>query len=344
MGVRVKHVDIAKGISITLVAMFHTKLRIFVPDIVDPLSLFRLPLFFFLSGIFFSWAAAPGAFVSHKFEALLKPYLVVLLSLFLLGFISGEDDLTERFVGIFYGVGDTIEWIPMWFLPHLFAVFLFTYGLFRWLKFSDWSIGAKALFLLLLLGVGSEFIDAFWYREVNLLGDGYQLPGLPFSIDIVLITSVFFLFGYMMRDQVVNFKPNIWLFLLAVVVFLIIETLTDARIMLNKRQYDFPLYATIGAVCGGYVVITFSWLISKSEWLSIIPLRLGEASLFILIFHNIINTLFYGYFSEGIVDVQLLTGIAFLCFGLSIFIPLLIRWVVVKSDLLALLFLPAKVR
>ncbi|MEW8495846.1 MAG: acyltransferase family protein, partial [Candidatus Thiodiazotropha taylori] len=63
MGVRVKHVDIAKGISITLVAMFHTKLRIFVPDIVDPLSLFRLPLFFFLSGIFFSWAAAPGAFV-----------------------------------------------------------------------------------------------------------------------------------------------------------------------------------------------------------------------------------------------------------------------------------------
>ncbi|MEW8384709.1 MAG: acyltransferase family protein, partial [Candidatus Thiodiazotropha taylori] len=189
MGVRVKHVDIAKGISITLVAMFHTKLRIFVPDIVDPLSLFRLPLFFFLSGIFFSWAAAPGAFVSHKFEALLKPYLVVLLSLFLLGFISGEDDSVERLVGIFYAVGDTIEWIPMWFLPHLFAVFLFAYGLFRWLKFSDWSIGAKALFLLLLLGVGSEFIDAFWYREVNLLGDAYQLPGLPFSIDIVLITS-----------------------------------------------------------------------------------------------------------------------------------------------------------
>ncbi|MCG7868714.1 MAG: hypothetical protein JAY74_20370, partial [Candidatus Thiodiazotropha taylori] len=216
--------------------------------------------------------------------------------------------------------------------------------LFRWLKFSDWSIGAKALFLLILLGVGSEFIGTFWYREVNLFGDGYQLPGLPFSIDILLITSVFFLFGYMMRDQVINFKPNIWLFLLAVVVFLIIETLTDARIMLNKRQYDFPLYATIGAVCGGYVVITFSWLISKSEWLSIIPLRLGEASLFILIFHNIINTLFYRYFSEGIVDVQLLTGIAFLCFGLSISIPLLIRWVVIKSDLLALLFLPAKVR
>ncbi|MCG7913244.1 MAG: acyltransferase family protein [Candidatus Thiodiazotropha weberae] len=344
MGSRVKHVDIAKGVSIALVAMFHTKLRIFVPDIVDPLSLFRLPLFFFLSGIFFSWAAAPGAFISHKFEALLKPYLVVLLSLFLLSFLSGEEGLAERLVGIFYGVGDTIEWIPMWFLPHLFAVFLFAYGLFRWFKFSDWSIGTKVLFLLLLLGVGSEFIGTFWYREVSFLGNGYQLPGLPFSIDILLITSVFFLFSYMMRDQVVNFKPNIWLFLLAVVVFLIIETLTDARITLNKRQYDFSLYATIGAICGGYVVITFSWLISKSEWLSIIPLRLGEASLFILIFHNIINTLFYTYFSEGISDVQILTAIAFLCFGLSISIPLLIRWFVVKSDLLALLFLPAKVR
>ncbi|MCG8485962.1 MAG: acyltransferase family protein [Chromatiales bacterium] len=344
MGARVKHVDIAKGISIALVAMYHTKLRMFVPDIVDPLSLFRLPLFFFLSGIFFSWAAAPKSFVSHKFEALLKPYLVVLLSLFLLSFLSGEDGLAEQLVGIFYGVGDTIEWIPMWFLPHLFAVFLFAYVLFRWFKFSDWSTGSKALFLLLLLGVGSEYIGVFWYREINFLGSGYQLPGLPFSVDLVMVTSAFFLFGHMMRDRVVNFKPNIWLFLLAVIVFLIVETLTDARISLNKRQYDFPMYATIGAVCGGYVVITLSWLIAKSEWLSIIPLRLGEASLFILIFHNIINTLFYSYFSDGINDIQLLTAIAFFCFGLSIFIPLLIRWGVVNSNVLALLFLPAKVR
>jgi len=51
MNNRVEHIDIAKGISIILVALFHSKLKLFAPDIINSMGLFRLPLFFFLSGV-----------------------------------------------------------------------------------------------------------------------------------------------------------------------------------------------------------------------------------------------------------------------------------------------------
>ena len=42
---RVEHVDIAKGISIAMVALFHSDLAFFIPAVVEPMSVFRMPLF-----------------------------------------------------------------------------------------------------------------------------------------------------------------------------------------------------------------------------------------------------------------------------------------------------------
>ncbi len=75
---RYLHIDIAKGISICLVAMFHSQLGNYYPSIIDPMGLFRMPLFFLLSGIFFSWNPEPHYFFTKKFDSLLKPYFVVL--------------------------------------------------------------------------------------------------------------------------------------------------------------------------------------------------------------------------------------------------------------------------
>jgi len=50
---RVEHIDIARGISITLVAMFHSHLKFSIPEVIEPMSLFRMPLFLVLSGVFF---------------------------------------------------------------------------------------------------------------------------------------------------------------------------------------------------------------------------------------------------------------------------------------------------
>jgi uncharacterized membrane protein YcfT len=44
---RVKHTDIAKGVSIVLVAMNHSKISEFLPTLIEALGLLRMPLFSF---------------------------------------------------------------------------------------------------------------------------------------------------------------------------------------------------------------------------------------------------------------------------------------------------------
>ena len=66
MNRRIELIDIAKGISIILVAFAHSKLRPYLPELNNALSLFRMPLFFFLSGIFFSAAINPDIFLIKK--------------------------------------------------------------------------------------------------------------------------------------------------------------------------------------------------------------------------------------------------------------------------------------
>lgn len=71
-------IDIAKGISIALVALNHSAIPEDQIAVTDNFNLFRLPLFFFLSGIFFSSYASTGKFLLKKSDALLKPYFIVL--------------------------------------------------------------------------------------------------------------------------------------------------------------------------------------------------------------------------------------------------------------------------
>ena len=170
MSNRIEFIDVAKGISIMLVAMFHSPLREYYSEIIDPMSLFRMPLFFFLSGVFFVWSIAPKQFLVKKSEALLKPYYSVLLTLLLLNFLMGEPHFLYYLKGILYGNGDTIEWEPLWFLPHLFVVYGFGYLLLNHSSFNQWSYPAKYLFLILMFSIGVFSIEAFWYRDVVVMG------------------------------------------------------------------------------------------------------------------------------------------------------------------------------
>ncbi len=71
---RIKHIDIAKGISITLVAIYHSKLSYYFPSIIGPMELFRMPLFFLLSGVFFSWQEKPKKFLIKQKPILKTSY------------------------------------------------------------------------------------------------------------------------------------------------------------------------------------------------------------------------------------------------------------------------------
>lgn len=339
---RFKHIDIAKGISITLVAVFHSKFATFFPDVNHSMALFRMPLFFFLSGIFFSWLVEPRSFLLKKSEALLKPYFAVLFLHLALCALKGDDNLGLQLAGIFYGNGQTIEWGALWFLTHLFTVYCFCYLCFRFAKFSTLAplkLGAVAFIFML---TGSFFINVFWGAKINIHTQSFSLPGLPFSLDIVLVTSAYFILGILLKAKVTEFRPNMVTTLLTLTLFLFITQYTDAHIDLNKRVYNNPLYASLGALSGIYMVLTVSYLISKVSWLSHVPIFLGKSSLYILIFHSAIGSLVYRYFVSGEYESDNLFYYSLISFLLSLSIPLFMKKIIECSDIISLAFLPFK--
>jgi polysaccharide biosynthesis protein PslL len=342
MDSRVKYIDIAKGISIFLVAIFHSRLPVYFPETIWAMSLFRMPLFFLLSGVFFSFLVKPQKFILEKSEVLLKPYFSVLLIVLAIDAISGSEGLLYQLNGILYGNGDTIKWAPLWFLTHLFAVYVFTYALFCIFKFHLLPVTLQTITLITFMLCGTLFVQFFWYMDIQIFNHSMQLPGLPFSIDIILITSVFFISGSLLKDTLMAFKPNLLLLSFAIAMFYLICIYSDAHIDLNKRVYNSPLYSTLGALFGIYAVLSLAWYISKVEWLSYLPLRLGEASLYILIFHVFIQENTYPYLVEGVSDETTLMVMGTVSFLLSVLLPIGIKWVVLRSDLLSLLFIRFK--
>ena len=342
MAERIEHIDIAKGISITLVAMFHSNLEFYLHEILMPISLFRIPLFFFLSGVFFSYTTSPKEFLIKKSEALLKPFFAVLIVLFLIHLFFQEEYIVSELKGILYGNGNTLKWVAMWFLPHLFMVFCFSYILFKFTIFHHLPSYIQGFFLLMLLSIGIVFIDSFWYKEMILFGHVWKLPGLPFSVDIILITSIFFITGHLLKEKVIHFFPQRIFLILSVCLFFCIIWFSNAHINLNIRIYTSPIAATIGAFCGIYIIMSISWFVVRYNIVKVIFLNLGAASLYILIFHMFIGRKIYNYFSLGVKDDIYLMLLAIIAFLLSLFLPLLIKKIVLKNDYLSLWFLPFK--
>ncbi len=142
---RIVYIDIARGIGILLVVLGHNDFGFISPFFYQVIYSFHIPLFFFLSGLFLNPAIPFLEFFKKRFNGLLKPYL---FTLFLIYFTSVSFEkmsfqtAIQRIVKSLYGTGHYIDWVQLWFLPHLFVVslyaffFFFLFGKFknRWLR------------------------------------------------------------------------------------------------------------------------------------------------------------------------------------------------------------------
>lgn len=336
---RIEHVDIAKGISIILVALYHSNLYGHTSGMLDSMNLFRIPLFFFLSGLFFSFSTDTYTFLQKKSDALLKPYFVTSLIVFFLAMLIKNDNSVLTFLGIFYGNADTIRWGPMWFLTHLFAIYFFTYFIFKFTNIQEKKVLYKYIFLIMLITIGINFIDIFWHLKVTLFEKEIIMPGLPFSFDVVLISSSFFIAGVFLKKMIINFNPNLYILFISAIIFLTIAVFSNAAIDLNARTYINPIVATAGSACGIYIIIWISFFLNKTTVLRNIFLTFGQASLFILIFHYTIDYYAYKYFlGKEVSDSTLLLSI--ITFLISITVPVLIKIIVSKSKFLSLFYFP----
>ena len=299
---------------------------------------FHMPLFFFLSGVFFSPRKSLGDTFVEKSDALLKPYVVTLLPLGIWGALMKGNDLAAYLAGMLHATGNTIEWTPLWFLPHLLAVNLLSWVLVHAFKGGLWRgwHGWALMGLLLILGIHA--IRMFWQQPVSLFGTRHVVFGLPWSLDIIFITTAYYLLGYQCSDRVRHFSPGWGGSIIAAVVFVASHVLADQTIDLNNRKFDSLLFPVLASLSGIYLTLVVSYF---SQYLGVLGRSLataGVASLFVLIFHWPIQGKAGNLLVKWMPDFQ--TQAMLLAFCFACVLPVAMWWVVERSDHLSLLFLP----
>lgn len=173
---RYEFVDLMKGICIIMVVALHVN----VPYADSPfLSLFRMPLFFAISGIFFSRYDSFSTFLKKKTNTLFIPYLFFSIpDLFLILFFYFRD--TSINVVQAYTSASSLFNAPIWFLLSLYTAGLIFYLI----------SGVKNENLKFLIVVSISTIGYFLNRNHI---------SLPLYLNSTFNAFIFYYFGYLMK-------------------------------------------------------------------------------------------------------------------------------------------------
>lgn len=239
-----------------------------------------------------------------------------------------KDNLLIEIIKVCYGTGGTIPslWFPTWFLTHLFLVYCFGYLILKYSNFMNYSFFSKSFILLLFFLAGA----------LNIQYSG-QVKGLPFSADLLLITLTYFMVGYLLKKQVVDFKPNIYLISAFIIIFSCIAFFTNTSINLNMRRLINPFFSLIGSFAGVYLILSLSFFLQKTNRVKKLFMIFGSSSLYILIFHIFITKILLISY-ERFYELDML--IYYIILMPSIFLPLFFRLIIEKNTFLSLFFLP----
>lgn len=311
---RLKFVDILKGIAIFLVVLGHTApINSFV---VFCIFSFHMPLFFIIAGYLFNFEKYENnfkGFFKGRFLRLILPYFMSII-LFLLYYLLYQcpnpfvdtpasaiiNIFKANIIGALYGVGAinkfNIEPIgPLWFLVALFGAELLFYFSCKLMK--NWNIWIKYVlyFIISYLGI--------------LIGKKIFLP-LSFDISMV---SIFFIFiGYeLRRNQIIeklSNNKNTVIYFIGLIIGCILwyVLMSNSLLSMNNRDYHNTIYAFSCAILASVILFSVCYKIQNLSLFSVfnkIFSYLGVETLIILVMHNriIVNTpelscLRYNYF------------------------------------------------
>lgn len=287
---RIIYIDIARGLGILLVVLGHSDLALVSPYLHQLVYSFHVPLFFFLSGYFFDPGAHFSKFLRKRFRSILQPYLFTILLIFLasISFTNlGLGTAIGRFAKSMYASTEYIWWIPLWYLPSLFVTSLFAYATDRLVFSRLRNRYFRWLFLLTMQAVGVFFIHSFYPFSFVLFGKDYQLYGLPYSLDIVFITSFFYILGREIREFPMDKAfDNKWILVLSGGGLLALNGIFSQQTDLAARVFESFFVNTLEALLGIAFTLSLSKQIaSLATRLAATLAYIGQISLYILIFH-----------------------------------------------------------
>lgn len=342
-------IDIAKGLGIICVVLGHNWLVAHEHgELYRVIFSFHMPLFFFLSGVVLKNRGAWRSFAISRSEALLKPYLSVLTIWGLTRIVQGKADWLSYFSGMIYATGNTIEWVPLWYLPHLLLALLLAGALLRlpslqrFIRYETAGIWLMAILLLLAGWQVLQWIALLdqrdWSAMNTYLNDAQTgFPGLPWSLDVIGISTAFILAGYACQGAVSGSRWQSGRLLAAFSLFITLHYFFDETIDLHLRHYGSLLICTLQAVSGIYIVLSVSAYLSAFPAVAAMVGYIGQGSLFILIFHSWIEWKVFTLL-EKCVHWNVGNALAGLILGVAL--PLLLWAASRRSGLLSAMLLP----
>ncbi|MGE5378536.1 MAG: acyltransferase family protein [Bacteroidota bacterium] len=336
MSKRINYIDVARGIGILLVVMGHNDFSLISPFFHKLIYSFHMPLFFFLSGYFLNTAIGFWSFVKKRFNGLLKPFF---FTIFMIYFFSisfekmGFANAITRIVKSLYGTGAYIDWVQLWFLPHLFVVSIYAYLFYKTVGRID-NRWIRWLILLITLFVASLFLKSFYPFTIALLGKSFSLLGLPFSLDLVLLSGFFFILGSETRSlDMEKLYGNVPFLLITGTALVLMNIFLSPTIDLNTRVYDSFIVSTLEAIAGILFIMALSRQVDlHTSKLSNMFQYIGRITLIILILHGPIQD-FWGQKILALTQNQVLSY--WLAFAMGVLGPIMLFELFVRSNPIA---------
>ena len=187
---RIAYIDFMKCLCIMLIVMYHIDHEFFnylLPNLNDALQAFRLPMYYFISGIFFKLYSGYADFTRRKVNNILVPFVFFVVLAFVYHVLEygvrlavGAEPIALD-LSLLYAPFIQRYWTittPLWFLLSLFWVNIMFYALHRWVK-SLWA-------LLFLVAVLSAL--GYWL--------GLRQIQLPLMLDTSLVALPYFVLGW----------------------------------------------------------------------------------------------------------------------------------------------------
>ena len=309
-------IDIAKGIGISLVVLGHLNdyFGAGIPGAYKFIYLFHVPLFFFLSGLFFKEKERFGDCLKKKFFRLYVPYLLANIFFFAVEMtrarlMGSAYDGTISWGDLFYaafGLWPVLSMLsrPTWFILILFRVFII-YKLLQLIFKSNKS-------LMLSVCVLAGIFGAFFPIEKFMIGQ--TLAALPFFSLGHVCTAEF------IDNQKVFSTKNcviIGIVSAAAAYFISLHQMTNIAVNVYG---NVPLYFT-GAILGIMMVISVSKLLENWAVAAKSLSFIGKYTLPILIWHIFVIKVLFTLVEKGLG----ISGGAILCivaFFIGILVPI----------------------
>lgn len=262
---RYENIDFMKGICILLVVANHL-------DHLDlPLlscacfSLFRMPLYYFLSGIFFSRYDSFRTFLIKKINNLIIPYMffsiMTLISIYVF-YLHRNYNIEEAYIE-----SEPLHNAPIWFLISLFEVGILMYII----------SGIKRIEFQFAIVIALSIIG-FYLGKIRLL--------LPLYLNTALCGILFYFAGYFLRKcNVLDDNKHLYakfIVFLASFLFISIWILPDKRLNLSICEIPFAYHWFVLAGFSGTLSLFYLSKIVKK--ISIIN-YLGRYSIIVLGVH-----------------------------------------------------------